>query len=363
MQDKTLRIKTILFLAGGTLLTIGVGIKVYNLMVEKIKEIPLPSFGIIIQAVVVILVGFAILYALDKIAEKVKKTFDVEIVKRVVLTLMLISTVYFPLYYGFFWWLPSLLGPKFPFFDKRWLLLIHASLFFVSVGSFYCLISQIWPDIGKIKWGLLFSSMIIVTFLIISLWQIPYKLFNRDGTSDVMYNPNDFKPYFCLKSKPNEKIYDERDGEALVQLAKDIEKEKLIKIQQRIPRIQEVVMFWKWGKPKDPNNDPPQITPQVSYGWRIDRKGNLVANLQSGEEVTRPFRLGDNQSSPWFIIPMSSYRFRLTHLQSVVLEAGNQKTIVHPDEYFDMGIINGEQKFRITALKGGANITLHIRRL
>lgn len=106
-----------------------------------------------------------------------------------------------------------------------------------------------------------------------------------------------------------------------------------------------------------------QIVPQISYGWKIDSDGNLVANLQPNEEATKPFHLAKHQSTPWIKIPQDNYRFRFTNLQTVIVDDGYKKTVVHPKDYYDMGIVTGKRKLKFTALKGGAELSLHIKRL
>ncbi len=106
-----------------------------------------------------------------------------------------------------------------------------------------------------------------------------------------------------------------------------------------------------------------QILPQISYGWKVDSDGNLIANLKPGKEATRPFHLAENQSTPWVRIPQDNYRFRFTNLQTVIVDDGYKTTVVHPKDYYDMGIVTGERKLRFSALKGGAELTLHIKRL
>jgi len=365
MKDKTLIIKTILILAGIASVVISVSVWVISLFVDKIKEFPLPNHNIFIQAIISIALGFLMLYALDKITERVKETFNVEIVKRVVLTIMLISTVYIPLFYGYFGWLPSLLGQRFAYLEERWLLLMLSVFFFLVVGSFYYLISQIWPDVGKIKLGIFLSSVTLTTVLIISLWQVPYRLFNRDGTSNVMYNPNDFQPYFHLRQIAGQDLHDERGGAKLIKLTLTTDPAVIQKIQQKIPKIQNVLMFWKWGEEEAEAKIPPQITPQTSYGWKVDSNGKLVASLQTGEEASRVFRMSEGYSTPWFVLPPKGYRFRADYQQAVIVEEkGRGKKIIRPNDTDNRGVTQGTyREFRFTALKGGAEIIITLRRV
>jgi len=101
--------------------------------------------------------------------------------------------------------------------------------------------------------------------------------------------------------------------------------------------------------------------PHASYGWVINDRGELVANLQPGEENTRPFFLQDGQSTPWIVIPRGNYNFRFTNLQPVIVERNGQRQVVNPDDYLDMGEL-AQHRIRFTATKGGAHISLNIKR-
>lgn len=110
---------------------------------------------------------------------------------------------------------------------------------------------------------------------------------------------------------------------------------------------------------------PPQIIPQTSYGWKVDNSGNLVANLQIGEEVTKVFRMSEEgYSTPYLVLPPEGYRLRFDHLQTIIVEEkGRGKKIVHPDDHYNMGNTQGEyRKIKFTALKGGAEIITTLRR-
>jgi len=104
-----------------------------------------------------------------------------------------------------------------------------------------------------------------------------------------------------------------------------------------------------------------EVKPHASYGWFINDKGELVANLQPGEENTRPFFLKDSQSTPWIVIPPDNYDFRFTNLQTVIVEWNGQRRVVNPNDYLDLGKY-GKQRVRLTAIKGGAQVSLIIKR-
>ncbi len=104
-----------------------------------------------------------------------------------------------------------------------------------------------------------------------------------------------------------------------------------------------------------------EVKPQSSYGWVMNNAGELVANLQPGEETTRPFILQDGQSTPWVVIPPGNYDFRFTNLQTVIVEWNGQSRVVNPNDYLDLGKF-GQKRVRLTALKGGAQISLNIKR-
>jgi hypothetical protein len=105
----------------------------------------------------------------------------------------------------------------------------------------------------------------------------------------------------------------------------------------------------------------PEVKPQASSGWVINDAGELVANLKPGEENTRPFFLNDGQSTPWIVIPSGNYDFRFTNLQPVVVEWNGQSRVVNPNDDFDLGRL-AKQRVRLTALPGGAQISLIIKR-
>jgi hypothetical protein len=86
-----------------------------------------------------------------------------------------------------------------------------------------------------------------------------------------------------------------------------------------------------------------------------------VANLKPGEENTRPFLLKDGQSTPWIVIPPDHYDFRFTNLQAVIVEWNGQRQMINPNDYLDLGEF-GQKRVRLTALKGGAQISLMIKR-
>lgn len=107
-----------------------------------------------------------------------------------------------------------------------------------------------------------------------------------------------------------------------------------------------------------------QIPVEISRGWRIDSEGRLVANLQPGEEATRAFHLQPHESTPVVFIPgEENYRFRFTNLQTVCVDNGRVSVIVHPEDYYDMGMTPEAKIFKITALEKGADITINIRRI
>lgn len=108
-----------------------------------------------------------------------------------------------------------------------------------------------------------------------------------------------------------------------------------------------------------------QITPQISYGWEVDNKGRLVASLQTSEEARRIFRMSEGYSTPWFVLPPKGYRFRADYQQAVIVEEkGRGKKIVHPNDSDNRGITQGAfREFRFTALKGGAEIIITLRRV
>ena len=104
-----------------------------------------------------------------------------------------------------------------------------------------------------------------------------------------------------------------------------------------------------------------EAKPHASYGWVMNDKGELVANLQPGEENTRPFFLQDGQSTPWIVVPPDNYDFRFTNLQTVIVEWNGQKRVVNPNDYLDLGK-SGKRRVRLTALQGRAHVSLHIKR-
>lgn len=108
-----------------------------------------------------------------------------------------------------------------------------------------------------------------------------------------------------------------------------------------------------------------QIIPQVSKGWKVDSEGRLVAKLQPGEEEQRVFRISEGYSTPWFVLPPEKYRFRADYQQTVIVEEkGRDKKIVHPNDLDNRGITQGSRReFRFTALKGGAEIIITLRRI
>ena len=106
-----------------------------------------------------------------------------------------------------------------------------------------------------------------------------------------------------------------------------------------------------------------QITPQISYGWKVDNQGRLVANLQPGEEATRPFHLNEGFSTPWIVLPPYHYSLGFTNQQTIIVDEGFKQTVVHPNDHYSMGTIVGEKKLRFTALKGGADIIVDIKKL
>ena len=108
-----------------------------------------------------------------------------------------------------------------------------------------------------------------------------------------------------------------------------------------------------------------QIVPQTSYGWKIDSDGRLVANLQIGEEASRVFRMSEGYSTPWFVLPPKGYRFRADYQQAVIVEEkGRGKKIVSPNDTDNRGVTQGQHRqLRFTALKGGAEITITLRRI
>ena len=106
-----------------------------------------------------------------------------------------------------------------------------------------------------------------------------------------------------------------------------------------------------------------QIVPQVSYGWKVDSKGNMVANLQPGEEATRPFHLNEGFSTPWLVLPQYHYSLGFTNQQTIIVDEKFKQTVVHPKDHYSMGTIVGGKKLRFTALKGGADIIVNIKRL
>jgi hypothetical protein len=71
--------------------------------------------------------------------------------------------------------------------------------------------------------------------------------------------------------------------------------------------------------------------------------------------------LPDGVSTPEIVIPTGNYCFSLEHLQTIIIEEGVKKTVVHPQDHYDMGV-KGEKKFRATALKGGATVILNVKR-
>ena len=73
-----------------------------------------------------------------------------------------------------------------------------------------------------------------------------------------------------------------------------------------------------------------EVKQQSSSGWVISDAGELVANLQPGEENTRPFLLKDGQSTPWIVIPPDHYDFRFTNLQAVIVEWNGQRHVINP---------------------------------
>jgi len=116
-------------------------------------------------------------------------------------------------------------------------------------------------------------------------------------------------------------------------------------------------------------NQPPQSTPQYRVlprlltGWRIDRNGNIVADIKAGESATYPFHLEGGESTPLIILPCKyHFRFRFDHLQTIMVEEnGRMPVVVHPEQHYDMEIINGiDRKMKFTALKGGADITFKV---
>ncbi|MFH1173471.1 MAG: hypothetical protein V1692_02990 [bacterium] len=105
-----------------------------------------------------------------------------------------------------------------------------------------------------------------------------------------------------------------------------------------------------------------EVKPQSSYGWVINDTGELVANLQPGEENTRPFFLQAGQSTPWIVVPSGNYDFRFTNLQTVIVEWNGHSRAVNPNDDLDLGRL-AKQRVRLTALKGGAQISLIIKRV
>ena len=104
-----------------------------------------------------------------------------------------------------------------------------------------------------------------------------------------------------------------------------------------------------------------EVNPHSSHGWVINDAGELVANLRPGEENTRPFFLQDGQSTPWIVIPPGNYDFRFTNLQTVIVEWDGHSQVVNPDDDLDLGKL-AQQRLRLTAIKGGAHISLNIKR-
>lgn len=103
--------------------------------------------------------------------------------------------------------------------------------------------------------------------------------------------------------------------------------------------------------------------PHVSKGWRVEGT-DLIADLQPGEETTKTFHLPEGVSSPRLVFPGGpsvSYCYNLQHLQTIIIEEGDKKTVVNPQDHYDMGA-GGEKKFRVTSLKGGATVILNVKR-
>ena len=56
-----------------------------------------------------------------------------------------------------------------------------------------------------------------------------------------------------------------------------------------------------------------------------------------------------------------NYAFRFTNLQAVIVEWNGQSRVVNPNDYLDLGKF-GQKRVRLTALQGGAQISLVIKR-
>lgn len=105
-----------------------------------------------------------------------------------------------------------------------------------------------------------------------------------------------------------------------------------------------------------------QTIPQASKGWKVVGT-DLVADLQPGDNVVKVFRLGsEGYSTPTIVLPQDHYKIRVDHLQPIKIGVNGEEKTVQPDELFRPRKIDGEKRYKFTALKGGAEIIVAISR-
>ena len=100
MKDKSIIIKVVLFVAGGVCLAIAMLSIMFSFFKALVSSVPLPNTFIFFQGFFVVLIGSGALWFVDRVADKIEKVFGVEIVKKIILTVVLIASVYIPLFYS-----------------------------------------------------------------------------------------------------------------------------------------------------------------------------------------------------------------------------------------------------------------------
>lgn len=119
----------------------------------------------------------------------------------------------------------------------------------------------------------------------------------------------------------------------------------------------------KVSKTVDSQKKERKVEIKETKGFNVTPEGNLVASIDLGEETSRSFVLKPGEKTPWIVIPENYYQFRFTNLQTVIVHEKGERTVVHPEEYYDMGTTHGKKRMRFEApAETTAKVILHIEK-
>lgn len=232
---------------------------------------------------VIIVIGIAL--AIWKwFAEQVKAFWEIDLLRKIFQTILLVGLVYLPFFYFSYGWLTSkLIGST--GFSYHHTLIIVTILQLPMVGVIYYLVSLIWPERGRAMKGFLIISLIGPLVIAYVMYQNPYWFFdhqtgeNKIWVSDtekrIYYSPGygieDGKPLRPGTAEDTRKFKDKKES------FRDFIEEKFKKRSKKEARVEQTRRFSGILKlPKDERVVDKDIQGRILY----HRKGERLHFVQ-----------------------------------------------------------------------------------